>query len=60
VGEARLTLDDHATLYGKKLENRDIVTNGVRPPSAADRLLELLTRYSARERTQQATKQEDV
>lgn len=48
----RQDLDDNATLYGKKLENRDIVTKGVRPPTAANKLLALLTKYSARERTQ--------
>lgn len=47
----RQDLDDNATLYGKKLENRTIVTEGVRPPKAAAKLLELLNRYSARERT---------
>jgi SH3 domain-containing YSC84-like protein 1 len=47
----RQDLDDNATLYGKKLENRDIVRNGVRPPKAADKLLALLNRYSATERT---------
>ena len=31
----RQDLDDNATLYGKKLENRDIVTKGVRAPKAA-------------------------
>src|ERR1700750_1614416 len=46
----RQDLDDNATLYGKKLENRDIVTNGVRPPKAAARLMALLNRYSTRER----------
>jgi lipid-binding SYLF domain-containing protein len=46
----RQDLDDNATLYGKKLENRDIVTNGVRPPKAAARLMALLNRYSASER----------
>lgn len=46
----RQDLDDNATLYGKKLENRAIVTTGVRPPKAAARLLSLLNRYSARER----------
>ena len=45
----RQDLDDNATLYGKKLENRDIVTSGVRPPKAAARLLALLNRYSASE-----------
>lgn len=47
----RQDLDDNATLYGRKLQNRDIVTNGVRPPKAATRLLGLLNRYSPRERT---------
>jgi lipid-binding SYLF domain-containing protein len=47
----RQDLDDNAVLYGKKLENREIVTKGVRPPKAADRLLALLNRYSAKERT---------
>lgn len=48
----REDLDDNAILYGKRLENREIVTKGVRAPKAAARLLELLNRYSARERTQ--------
>ena len=47
----RQDLDDNATLYGKKLENRHIVTAGVRPPKAADELLALLNRYSSKERT---------
>ncbi len=46
----RQDLDDNATLYGKKLENRYIVTSGVRPPQAAAKLIALLNRYSARER----------
>lgn len=46
----RQDLDDNATLYGKKLENRDIVTKGVGAPQAAAKLLALLNRYSARER----------
>src|SRR5450631_1163519 len=46
----RQDLDDNATLYGKKLENREIVTKGVRAPKAAAKLLALLNRYSARER----------
>ncbi|HYM13431.1 MAG TPA: lipid-binding SYLF domain-containing protein [Bryobacterales bacterium] len=44
----RQDLDDNATLYGKKLENRQIVTQGVRPPRAAAKLLALLNKYSAR------------
>ena len=46
----RQDLDDNATLYGKPLENRQIVTTGVTAPAAAARLLGLLNRYSARER----------
>jgi SH3 domain-containing YSC84-like protein 1 len=50
----RQDLDDNATLYGKPLENRDIVTNGVSAPKAAAKLLELLSRYSAKARSQHA------
>src|SRR5579863_7409910 len=46
----RQDLDDNATLYGKRLENRYIVTKGVHAPRAAAKLLALLNRYSARER----------
>lgn len=45
----REDLDDNRTLYGKKLENREIVMQGVRPPEAASKLLSLLNKYSARE-----------
>jgi len=45
----RQDLDDNATLYGKKLENREIVTTDVRPPQAAAELLALLNKHSARE-----------
>jgi len=48
----RQDLDDNATLYGKPLENRAIVTTGVRAPKAAAKLMELLNRYSAKERTE--------
>ena len=46
----RQDLDDNATLYGKRLENREIVTKGIRPPRAAAKLLALLNKYSFRER----------
>ena len=46
----RQDLDDNATLYGKKLENREIVTKGVGAPRAAAKLIALLNRYSFRER----------
>ncbi len=48
----RQDLDDNATLYGKKLENRDIVTTGRAAPKSAAKLIELLNRYSPKERTQ--------
>jgi lipid-binding SYLF domain-containing protein len=46
----RQDLDDNATLYGKKLVNREIVTAGVRAPKVAAKLIALLNKYSARER----------
>jgi lipid-binding SYLF domain-containing protein len=45
----RQDLDDNETLYGKKLDNREIVTNGITPPVAAGKLLSLLSQYSSRE-----------
>src|SRR5947208_9807183 len=51
----RQDLDDNATLYGKKLENRQIVTTGVRPPRAAAELIAILTKYSAPERPNKST-----
>src|SRR5438270_4022495 len=42
--------DDNFKLYGKKLENREIVTSGMAAPKSAARLLNLLNKYSARER----------
>ena len=47
----REDLDDNATLYGKKLENRDIVTNGRPAPRSAAALIALLNKYSPREGT---------
>jgi lipid-binding SYLF domain-containing protein len=47
----RQDLDDNASLYGKKLENRCIVTGPTRTPKAAAKLIGLLNKYSARERT---------
>ena len=45
----RQDLDDNATLYGKKLENREIVTKSVHVPKAGEKLIALLNRYSRRE-----------
>jgi len=41
----RQDLDDNEALYGKKLDNREIVTSGITPPPAATKLLTLLSRY---------------
>jgi lipid-binding SYLF domain-containing protein len=46
----RQDLDDNQTLYGKKLENRQIVTGNVRTPKSGMRLIGMLNKYSARER----------
>jgi lipid-binding SYLF domain-containing protein len=51
----RQDLDDNAILYGKKLENREIVTTSVRTPAAAAKLINLLNKYSPRERTNTST-----
>ena len=45
----REDLDDNATLYGTRLENRVIVRDGVSAPESAEKLIALLDRYSARE-----------
>ena len=45
----RQDLDDNENLYGKKLENREIVSSRRRIPVAAQKLIALLNRYSARE-----------
>jgi lipid-binding SYLF domain-containing protein len=45
----RQDLDDNASIYGKRLENREIVTNKRRVPAMAAKLIDLLNKYSARE-----------
>src|SRR3954466_13397584 len=51
----RQDLDDNRALYGKKLENRQIVTTSVRTPSSAMKLISLLNKYSAHERESKST-----
>jgi lipid-binding SYLF domain-containing protein len=46
----RQDLDDNNALYGKRLENRDIVTSGRPAPRSAARLMDLLNKFSPRER----------
>src|ERR1051326_4765386 len=45
----RQDLDDNTTLYGRRLENREIVTTRVRPPKSAAKLIALLNHHSPRE-----------
>jgi lipid-binding SYLF domain-containing protein len=45
----RQDLDDNRVLYGKELENRQIVTTSVPTPKAAVKLINLLNKHSARE-----------
>src|SRR5216684_1335165 len=45
----RQDLDDNAALYGRRLENRDIVTRKRRMPPAAAKLINSLNRHSQRE-----------
>jgi SH3 domain-containing YSC84-like protein 1 len=45
----REDLDDNTAIYGKKLENREIVTDGRKVPASAAKLIALLNKYSARE-----------
>jgi len=53
----REDLDDNATLYGKKLENRYIVTSGIRVPKSAQALITLLNKHSLRESARATTGQ---
>jgi len=45
----RQDLDDNGKLYGKKVDNRDIVTAGTRAPRAAAKLIAQLNRYAVPE-----------
>jgi lipid-binding SYLF domain-containing protein len=45
----RQDLDDNRALYGRTLENKEIVTGDIAPPDAAKKLLGLLQQYSPKE-----------
>jgi lipid-binding SYLF domain-containing protein len=45
----REDLDDNTAIYGKKLENREIVTMGRKVPASAAKLIALLNKYSSHE-----------
>src|SRR5438874_987393 len=52
----RQDLNDNAQLYGRRLENREIVTTSMQTPKAAMKLIAELNKYSAHERTNTATR----
>src|SRR4029453_968140 len=45
----RQDLDENAEMYGKRLENRAIVTKGVHVPRVAIPFIDLLNKYSPKE-----------
>jgi lipid-binding SYLF domain-containing protein len=45
----REDLDVNQILYGKRLANREIVRQGIAPPSSTSSLLEVLNKYSSAE-----------
>ena len=47
----RQDLEDNEALYGKRLDNREVVTTHVAPPVAANRLMSALNKYSPKERS---------
>jgi lipid-binding SYLF domain-containing protein len=51
----RQDLDDNAEIYGKRLENREIVTSTIPTPRAAERLLAELNEHSVREHASAST-----
>ncbi len=51
----RQDLDDNAELYGKRLENRAIVTSSMHAPRAAQKLMAALNRHSRREHSSMST-----
>jgi lipid-binding SYLF domain-containing protein len=46
----REDLDNNEKMYGKRLENREVVSSGIAPSASARRLMTLLNVYSFRER----------
>ena len=47
----RQDLDENEALYGKRLENREVVAGRFAPPTAASRLMSLLNKYSPVEKS---------
>jgi len=44
----RNDLDEDRNMYGKPWTSREILTSGLKPPAAARKLLDVLTKYSPR------------
>jgi lipid-binding SYLF domain-containing protein len=44
----RNDLDVNKEMYGQPWDNQQILTSGAKPPVAADKLLAVLSKYSAR------------
>jgi lipid-binding SYLF domain-containing protein len=44
----RQDLDDNQALYGRKLENKEIITQQMAPPKAAEKLISAFNKYSSR------------
>jgi lipid-binding SYLF domain-containing protein len=51
----REDLDDNAALYGKKLENREILTKPMHTPRAAAKLIAELNRHPVRKHASAST-----
>jgi len=47
----RQDVEDNEALYGKRLDNREVVTTHVAPPVAANGLMSVLNKYSPKERS---------
>jgi lipid-binding SYLF domain-containing protein len=44
----RQDLDSNKALYGRRLQNKEIIQNGIAPPAAAKGFLDVLNKYSSR------------
>jgi lipid-binding SYLF domain-containing protein len=44
----RQDLDTNKNLYGKTMQNKEVIESGIKPPAAAAELMSLLNKYSSR------------
>src|SRR5439155_11933027 len=47
----RQDMEDNQSLYGKRIENREIITEKVAPPEPARKLVSVLNQYSPRQKS---------